>query len=330
MPKIPKYVVLLVAVAAVAVAGWLYLSGDRGHTERHSPVVHPAEPGHRGPAPAITKVMVIVVENHSLAQMEEHMPSTFRFATEYAYATRYHAVAHPSLPNYLAMVSGSTHGISDDRGPDVHVLPGQTVFDQALARGKTAGVYADAMPGPCARRDDGTYAVRHNPWVYFPEGRAACEAYDVPVSELGGDAAAGALPNIGLLVPSLVHDAHDASLEEADSWIAERIETLTSGPDWDSGRLAIVVTADEDDRHAGNRVLTVVGARYLQPTVVESPLDHYSLARFLSDVVGAPHLGRAATAPDLAEAFGLRLPDSAGRDVRDALTTAPPTPGSRD
>jgi acid phosphatase len=257
----------------------------------------------------VRKVVVFVVENHSLAQMRAGMPRTYAFATRHGYATRYYAIRHPSLPNYLAIAAGSTMGVADDADPSAHRLTGNNVFRQALRAGRTAKVYADAMPRRCALTDHGTYAVRHNPWTYFaaPADRAACRRYDVPVTRLAADAAAGALPNVGFVIPDLIHDAHDGSLSQADRWISSRIRRLTAGPDWRSGRLAIVVTADEDDFRGSNRVLTVLATHGQTPRVVTRRLDHYALTGFLEDVLGVPRLRHARTAPSLAAAFGVSV-----------------------
>jgi hypothetical protein len=48
------------------------------------------------------------------------------------------------------------------------------VFGQALRRGRTARVYAEAQPVPCDRSEAGAYQVKHNPWPYFVDERAAC------------------------------------------------------------------------------------------------------------------------------------------------------------
>jgi acid phosphatase len=80
-----------------------------------------------------------------------------------------------------------------------------------------------------------------------------------------------------------------------------------AGPDWLSGHLAIVVTADEDDRTQSNLVLTVVAHPSLHGAVVTTPLTHYSLARLYSEVLAAQPLGEAAAAPSMATAFGLDL-----------------------
>jgi hypothetical protein len=49
-------------------------------------------------------------------------------------------VAHPSLPNYLAMSGGSTLGVTDDGPPSSHAIDQPSVFGQALSLGKTAVV----------------------------------------------------------------------------------------------------------------------------------------------------------------------------------------------
>lgn len=257
-------------------------------------------------SPAIRKVLVFVVENHSLSQMKAQMPRVYRFASRYAYATDYTAITHPSLPNYLAMVSGSTLGVSDDNDPSAHRLTANNVFRQALAHHKSAKVYADSMPAPCYTHSAGEYAVKHNPWAYFVRDRAACQKYDVPARRLAADVAGRRLPNIGFVIPNLVHDAHDGTLAQADRWIARRINLLRSGRDWASGHLAIVVTADEDDSAHGNRVLTVVASRYQHHKVVARHLTHYSLTKLLDSVIGAPALRHAKRAPSMRAAFGIR------------------------
>jgi acid phosphatase len=257
------------------------------------------------PTPQVTKVLVFVVENHSLNQMQADMPFVYGLAQQYAYATSYTAIRHPSLPNYLAIAGGSTFRVTDDRSPAAHRLHGASVFSQTRAAGLQAKVYADSMPRTCALTNAGRYAVRHNPWTYFVDDRRACRRYDVPAAALGPDADAGTLPNVGMVIPNLVHDAHDASLAVSDAWIRKKITRIQAGPDWQSGRLAIVVTADEDDHHQGNTVLTVVASKHQAHAVVSTPLTHYSLTRFLDDVAGVPYLRKAATAPSLTTAFGV-------------------------
>jgi hypothetical protein len=257
------------------------------------------------PNVTITKILTFVVENHSLRQMRTSMPFVHELATTYAYATNYTAIRHPSLPNYIAIASGSTKGVTDDRDPSSHHLRGKTVFDQAIALGKSAKIYADAMTSNCQLTPSYPYAVKHNPWAYFVDGRANCRRHDVALTRLERDVDAGTLPNAGMVIPDLIHDAHDSNLEISDAWIKTQVEQIQAGPDWQSGHLAIVITADEDDRTSGNKVLTVVASRYQDQRVVSAALTHYSLTRLYESVLGARYLGAAANAASMRNAFGI-------------------------
>ena len=189
----------------------------------------------------ITKVLVFVEENHSLAQMKSGMPYAFKLAKRYGYASNYTATTHPSLPNYIAMASGRTYGVRDDRNPSAHKLTGASVFGQAIAAGKTAATYADGMPSNCALTKGGSsYVPRHNPWAYFVDERALCKKFDVPIGKLGGAITNGTLPNVGMVIPNLRHDAHDGSLSTADAWFKSWMMKIAAGPDWKSGRLVAV------------------------------------------------------------------------------------------
>ena len=137
----------------------------------------------------VTKVLIFVEENHSLAQMQSGMPYAYSLAQQYGYATHYQAITHPSLPNYLAIAAGSTFGIADDNPPSAHPLSGSTVFGQAWAAGRTAKTYAQSMSANCQLTSSGNYAVKHNPWTYFTATyeRSHCKTYDVPGGNFPGE-----------------------------------------------------------------------------------------------------------------------------------------------
>jgi phosphatidylinositol-3-phosphatase len=262
---------------------------------------------------AATKVLTFVEENSSRAQMQAEMPYLNSLARQYTYASNFTAITHPSLPNYLAMAGGSTFGVTDDADPSenaAHVGDAPSVFDQALANGHTAKTYAESMPGNCALTSSSPYAVKHNPWTYFSAGRANCEKFDVPSGTpdsgaLATDIAAGTLPDLGLVIPNMCNDAHDCSLGTADDWLRDWLPAILATPDFTSGRLVVVITADEDDRESGNAVLTVVLHAPGTGTVVTAPLTHYSLSRLYSQMIGAPALDNAQGGPDMSALFGL-------------------------
>lgn len=266
----------------------------------------PSTGPHRVASRPVTKLLVFVEENHALDQMREEMPYAFGLARQYGYATDYHALSHPSLPNYIQIAGGDSHGVDDNGDPSQYPVDGTSVFGQAIAAGRTAAVFADGMPENCATADGGNdYVVHHNPWVYFTAERSDCQRYDQPASELDAAIAHGRLPNAGMVIPNQCHNAHDCDLSVADAWFAGYMRKIFAGPDWRSGHLAVVLTADEDDDHHDNAVLTVVIHPSQHANVVDAPLDHYSLTRLYEDVVHAPHLFQAADAASMSQAFGL-------------------------
>jgi phosphatidylinositol-3-phosphatase len=259
-----------------------------------------------------SKVLVVVLENHSQTQVLQQMSYLKGLSAKYGRTTAYRAVTHPSLPNYLVMAGGSTFGVRNDKNPSGHPLRGPSVFGQAFYNHRTAKTYAESMPSRCKLVNYGRYAVRHNPWTYFADSaeRAACGRSDVPSGTassgaLRSDALAGTLPNVGFVVPNVCSDAHDCSLGTADRWLRAWVPVWTGGPDYRAGRLAIVITFDEDDLSQGNTVLTVVVHPRLSGRVVTAGVTHYNLSAWLSRVAGGYPLRSAAGKTSLGRYFGL-------------------------
>jgi acid phosphatase len=273
-----------------------------------SPVAPPINPA------KITKVLVVVLENKNACATVKGMPYLAGLGEKYAKAERYYAMAHPSLPNYLSLAGGSTFGIRDDRSPAAHKLDGSSVFGQVLAAGEIAKTYAEDMKSNCQLEQgkNDPYAVRHNPWLYFASDteRQGCQQYDVPAGtpdagEFHDDVANGTLPTFGFLAPNLCDDAHDCPLDSANTWMKTWFAPLLAGPDFTSGHLLVLVTFDEDDKHAGNRVLMVALNPSLHHLVVDTRLDHLATSKAISTLISAPPLREAAKAPDLYAALGL-------------------------
>ena len=304
-------------LASCLVAG---CSGGHPGPTVSSPAPAPAAPAASSPAthaPAaaggVSKILVIMEENHGTAEVfPGGMPYLWHLARRYGYASDWSAITHPSLPNYLAIFSGSAFNEPENCSPGPGcTYPAPSVFGQALALGKTARSYQESMPRPCDPENSGDYAVRHNPWAYIPGEAAACRANDVPAGTPSGgalvsDARGGTLPTVGMITPNLVNDAHDGTLAQADAWLRLWMPVLMSGPDWRRGRLAIVVTFDEGE--PGNQVPFVLIAPGVSGAVMSQPADHYSLTRLIDEVIGARPLRQAASAPSIARQLGLALP----------------------
>jgi hypothetical protein len=252
-----------------------------------------------------TKILVIVEENHSYAQMKAQMPYLWSLSQKYGYATNSFGNAHPSQPNYVFMLTGENRGVTSNTLKSVH---GHSIMDLARANGKTAKTTADGMgkTNRCYRKANGKYVPRHNAEGSFIDHINDCRRYNYDYAYWAGDAAAGKLGNIHFLIPSNAHNGHDASLKAADDWLKKALAPVFAGPDWKSGRLAIVVTADEDDKKSGQKILTTVIHPSQTGNVVTTRLDHVSLHKTLARFAGVAPLGpKAAAANDLADAFNL-------------------------
>jgi acid phosphatase len=251
--------------------------------------------------------MVIMEENHSQAEfMTGYLAS---LGSTYGQATNYHAIGHPSLPNYLEIFGGTNYGTSSDCGVGCGPTAStdRSVWDQTLAAGHSAKAYQESMPSNCATGGSGAYAPRHGPWPYWTNStsRANCLANDVPLTALQGDINAGGLPTTGEVTPNLNDDAHDGTIAQANTFLQTWVPKLQAGPDYTSGNLTIIIVADEDDGSQGNLVPFVVVNKAISGKSVSLVANHYSLTRWLEDNAGVAHQNNAGSAADLKGAFGL-------------------------
>ena len=92
--------------------------------------------------PRYDHVVLIIEENHSLSQVAES-PYLASLASRGVFFTRSFAVAHPSQPNYLALFSGSTHGVQDDGHYD---LSGPNLALSLASAGLTFVGYSESLP----------------------------------------------------------------------------------------------------------------------------------------------------------------------------------------
>jgi phosphatidylinositol-3-phosphatase len=245
--------------------------------------------------PQFAHVIVIVFENKEEQQVigGRDAPTFTRLARTYARLRDYHGVAHPSLPNYLALVSGGTHGIrSDCTGCTV---TGRNLADTLEQAGRTWKTYAEGLPRPgFTGASAGRYAKKHDPFLYFRDvvGTPTRRNNVVPLTQLGADLRAQQLPDFALVVPDLCHSMHDCSVRTGDRWLARTIPPLLDVPD-----TAVFVTFDEGT--APNHVPALVLGTAVRPrTSFARRTNHYGLLRTIEDAWGLPPLGASAhTAP---------------------------------
>jgi phospholipase C len=261
------------------------------------PTTAPA-PGPSGVAqdPARRHIIVVVEENHGYDQIIGSADAPFinRLTGEGTLLTSYEAITKPSLPNYIALLSGGTQGITNDCTDCT--VDAADLTTQLEARGLTWRAYLQGLPEPCSDvARSGAYAKKHNPFMYFDaiRGTPGRCANVVPYEQLATDLEAGRLPNFAFVTPDLDHDMHDGTVSTADAWLEALHGRLRSSSAWrDDTRL--VVTFDEAGEHGDQHIATLVTGPRVPPAQDPTRYDHYSLLRSVEDAFGLAHLGHAA------------------------------------
>jgi len=264
---------------------------------------------------ATSRVVVVVEENLSIGQIigSPQAPFLNRLAAKGTLLTSYFAITHPSLPNYIALFSGSPNGVDDD---GKHDIDAPNLADQLEAAGISWKAYMEDLPAPCSdEHRAGAYAKKHNPFMYFASIRSnpgRC-AKVVPFAQLDADLATGRLPRLVFVTPNLDHDMHgageggdDAALTAADRWLEGLYGKLAGSSAWrDDTRL--VITWDEghgagaDGRtgccgglRTGGNVATIVTGPGIKPARDDATYSHYSLLRSIETLFHLPLLGHAS------------------------------------
>ena len=240
-------------------------------------------------------VFLIVMENKSPQQALSGVYTAHLAATE-GVANNYRAIAHPSVPNYLALTSGSTWGVHDD---SYHTLPKKDFGTQLTAAGVTWRAYMEGLGARGCLKSPLPYDPGHNPFAYYG---GACPANVVPLTQMAGDLTANT-PRFVWITPDRCHDTHDCPVSEGDQWLKQTVGQITYSAAWKNNGV-LFITWDEDDGSATNRVLTLVltpGKGHRESTAA---YDHYSLLATIEDLMGVGRLGAAAKARPMTDLVG--------------------------
>ncbi|NJC72010.1 acid phosphatase [Planosporangium thailandense] len=230
--------------------------------------------------PAYDHILVVVEENHSYSEVvgNSSAPYITSLASGGANMTQSFAVTHPSEPNYLALFSGSTQGLTDDSCP--HTYSAENLGHQLINSGQTFKGYSESMPSDgytgCT---SGQYARKHNPWVDFSNVPSSSNLRfaDFPTDYT-------TLPKISFVVPNLCDDMHDCGVSTGDTWLKNNLGAYASWATTHNSLL--VVTFDEDDRSASNRIPTVFYGAHVATGSYPEHITHYTVLRTLESLTG--------------------------------------------
>jgi len=243
-----------------------------------------------GPAvPRPQRTVVVMFENHAYSQVigNPQAPYINALAREGALFTSSYAVAHPSEPNYLALFSGSTQGVTSDQCPTTFRSPNLAADLIAAGLGFTG--YSQGLPAPGSQTcGSGGYARKHVPWTDFSNVPAAVNQpfTSFPLSDYPR------LPAVSFVIPDLCHDMHDCSVGTGDRWLRQHLSGYATWAMTHDGLL--IVTWDEDDGLHSNHIATIFVGQQVRPGRYGKPINHYNVLRTIEQAYGLPYRGQAA------------------------------------
>jgi len=240
-------------------------------------------------------LVLVIEENKSYSTIigNKDAPYINELANESMLLTDAHAVMHPSLPNYMALFSGSTYGLTDDSCP--HDFSGSNLASELLAKELSFAIYSENLPetgfSGCSG-SGGLYRRKHNPVVNWQVAGLPA-ALNRPFRDFPQDYSK--LPSVAFVVPNMLNDMHDGSIAQGDAWLKANMDSYAVWAKTHNS-LLIIIWDESDANSITNQIpLIITGAR-VKPGRDGAYLDHYGLLRTIEDLYGINPLGRSAVA----------------------------------
>lgn len=249
--------------------------------------------------PRLAHVVVVMEENHSYSDIigSSSAPYINSLASQGALFTQSFAVTHPSQPNYLALFSGSTQGITDDSCP--HTFTTGNLASELLAAGLTFTGYSESLPGAGSTAcTSGEYARKHSPWVNFSNVPSSANQ---PFSSFPSSSNYNALPTISFVIPNLNNDMHNGTIQQGDTWLKNNIDAYAQWAKQNNSLL--IITWDEDDNSQNNQIPTIFVGQAVKAGSYGETINHYNVLRTLEDMYGLAALGDSATTSAIADCW---------------------------
>jgi acid phosphatase len=256
-------------------------------------------------------VVLVIEENRSYSSVyPTGMPWLSQLGNSYGIATNYYSDESGSLLDYLWLSSGSgEHVYGCTGGGCPHVIKSDNIFRELNKAGHTWKVYAESLPYPGFMGSSyGNYVKRHNPAPWYSDvvNSTTQQKRMVPFSQFAKDVSAHALPAYSIIVPNLLHDAHDGSMSAADQWLKQNLAVLLNSPYFGAGGSGVLfVTFDNANADAQGQVFTtVIGPCIFRKNKVGTHFRHENTLRTMMELLGLSVFpGAAASASPMGEFY---------------------------
>jgi phosphatidylinositol-3-phosphatase len=249
--------------------------------------------------PSYSHIVVVMEENHSYSQIigSSQAPYINSLATEGALFTNSHAITHPSEPNYMAITSGSTYGLTADVCP--FTTSKANIGSELIAAKLSYADYSESMP----RRGyegctNGEYARKHNPAANYTDLPSSVNR---TFAQFPSSTAYASLPTVSFVDPNLLDDMHDGTIAEGDTWLKQNMGSYLT---WaTSHNSLLIVTWDENDGSPGNQIATIFAGAHVKAGKYSEKVTHYRVLRTLEQAYGLKALGKSASTTPITDVF---------------------------
>lgn len=261
-------------------------------------------------------VVVVVMENHSNTDVIGNTAAPYinSLADSGANFSQSYAITHPSQPNYLALFSGSTQGVTDNSCP--HTFNTANLGAELIANGLSFTGYSESMPyDGYTGCSSGAYARKHSPWVNWSNVPASS---NLTLNAFPSDYTQ--LPTVSFVTPNLNNDMHDGTVAQGDTWLKDHFDGYVQWAKTHNSLL--VLTFDEDDNSSGNRIPTVFVGASVKAGTYSGRIDHYNVLRTLEDAYDLPHAGASESATPISDVWTSGDPTTPVPDPTPVCTAA--------
>lgn len=251
---------------------------------------------------SIKHVIIIVLENKEYSGIIGNPVAPYEnsLANTYALTTNYFAIAHPSEPNYIAMIAGSTLNITNDGSVFQNQKASTNIVDLFKANGISWKAYEESMPVPCdtSNSADGLYVTKHDPFVYMTNvtnNLTYCSNHIVNLTQFYTDLANDQLPQYSFIAPNMKDDSHSTNISFADSWLSNFLPKIITSSSFNSS--VIFLTYDEGTTNVGGggHVVTIIigpSSIVKSSSEINGTYSHYSLLATIEAIYRTGNLGR--------------------------------------
>ncbi len=273
----------------------------------------PASGGH-------TTVFTILMENHDYAEIvgSSNAPYVNSLIADYGLATSYMDTGHPSTPNYLHMISG------DNQYPGVIDVEPQTPFLFPSANPSLGGQlqaanikwrsYQESEATPCMLTDDGDYAPKHDPFLYFSEIQTApnnlCADVSVDYTNFAADLATNTYGYMWI-TPNLTSDGHNpttdpvGALKTSDTWLKNNVPAILASDGYKNGGVLFITWDEAEGRNGdnGDQVPMIVISPKIKTAGMTSAtaFTHSSYLATVEDLLALPRLATVTSTQNMME-----------------------------